>query len=120
MAQTNWTIRQLERHSVTEIVTKVHWKVEYVDGAFSAAAQDVVCICEDMSSVDTNSSEFTQFKNLTETQLIEWVKTAIGEEDLTKIIEDLAYNVDKQKNFANNFVYGLPWESVESEDTPTE
>lgn len=119
MVQINWTIRQLERHSVTGIVTKVHWKCEYVDGNFSSSAQDVVVICDDMSGVDTNSGNFVQFINLTEPQLIEWAKEALGD-DLDKIIEELAYNVDKQKNFANSFVYGLPWETQASEDTPTE
>jgi hypothetical protein len=120
MAQINWTIRQLERHVVNGIVTKVYWKCEVVDGIFTAAAQDVVTICNDLSTVDTNAAEFTQFENLTEAQLVEWVKSKLGNEEVTNIVTGLTYNIDIQKDYANNFVYGLPWEEAPIEEETTE
>lgn len=116
MAQINWTIRQLERHIVNGIVTRIYWKCEVVDGIFSAAAQDVITICDDLSTVDTNSTEFVQFQNLTEPQLVEWVKNKLGNEEVTDIVSGLTYNIDIQKDYATNFVYGLPWEETPSED----
>jgi hypothetical protein len=120
MAQTNWTIRQLERHIVNGIVTKVYWKCEVVDGMFTAAAQDVVTICNDLSSVDTNAAEFVQFSNLTAPQLVEWVKNKLGTEEVSNIVTGLTYNIDIQKDYATNFVYGLPWEETVTEEETTE
>lgn len=116
MAQINWTIRQLERHIVNGIVTKVYWKCEVVDGIFTAAAQDVVTICDDLSTVDTNAAEFTQFENLSESQIVDWVKGKLGSEEITNIVNGLTYNIDIQKDYATNFVYGLPWEEAPIEE----
>lgn len=110
MAETKWSIRQTERHNVNGIVTKLHWKCEVIDGIYSAAAQDVVKIVDDLSTVDTNASEFTQFKDLTEPQLVEWVLNKLGNEYVTEIVAGLVYNIDIQKDYATNFSYGLPWE----------
>jgi hypothetical protein len=110
MANVTWSIRQTERHNVNGIVTKVHWKCEVIDGIYSAAAQDVVTICNDLSTVDTNSSEFTQFRDLTESQLVGWVINKLGNEYVTETVAGLVYNIDIQKDYANNFSYGLPWE----------
>jgi hypothetical protein len=120
MAQINWTIRQLERHIVNGIVTKVYWKCEVVDGMFTAAAQDVVTVCNDLSSVDTNSSDFVQFENLTESQLVNWVTNKIGAEEVNNIVSGLTYNINIQKDYATNFVYGLPWEEAPTEEEITE
>lgn len=120
MAQINWTIRQLERHIVNGIVTKVYWKCEVIDGMFTAAAQDVVTICDDLSTVDTNSAGFIQFENLTEPQLVDWVKSKIGSEEITNIVDGLTYNINIQKDYATNFVYGLPWEEAPIEEETTE
>jgi hypothetical protein len=120
MAQINWTIRQLERHIVNGIVTKVYWKCEVVDDIFTAAAQDVVTICDDLSTVDTNAAEFTQFENLTESQIVDWVKNQLGSEEVTNIVNGLTYNIDIQKDYATNFVYGLPWEEAPIEEEITE
>ena len=120
MAQINWTIRQLERHIVNGIVTKVYWKCEVIDGMFTAAAQDVVTICDDLSTVDTNASSFIQFVNLTEPQLVDWVKGKLGNEEVTNIVGGLTYNIDIQKDYATNFVYGLPWEVAPTEEETTE
>jgi hypothetical protein len=120
MAQTNWIIRQLERHIVKGIVTKVYWKCEVVDGMFTAAAQDVVTVCNDLSLVDINAAEFTQFENLTESQLVEWVKDQLGNDGVTYIVNGLIYNIDIQKDYATNFVYGLPWEVAPTEEETTE
>lgn len=116
MAQINWTIRQLERHIVNGIVTRIYWKCEVVDGMFSAAAQDVITICDDLSTVDTNAETFIQFQNLTEETLVEWVKAQIGEQEVTDIVSGLTYNIDIQKDYATNFVYGLPWEEAPIEE----
>lgn len=116
MAEINWTIRQLERHVVNGIVTKVYWKCEVIDGIFRAAAQDAVKICNDLSTVDTNSSEFIQFENLTESQIVEWVKSKLGNEEVSNIIEGLNNNISIQQDYANNFVYGLPWEETPIEE----
>jgi hypothetical protein len=120
MAQINWTIRQLERHIVNGIVTKVYWKCEVVDGMFTAAAQDVVTICNDLNSVDTNAAEFVQFSNLTAPQLVEWVTNKLGTEEVSGIVSGLTYNIDIQKDYATNFVYGLPWEVAPTEEETTE
>jgi hypothetical protein len=116
MAQINWTIRQLERHIVNGIVTRVYWKCEVIDGIFTAAAQDVVTICDDLSTIDTNAAEFTQFENLSESQIVDWVKGKLGSEEITNIVNGLTYNIDIQKDYATNFVYGLPWEEAPIEE----
>jgi hypothetical protein len=120
MAQTNWIIRQLERHIVNGIVTKVYWKCEVVDGMFTAAAQDVVTVCNDLSAVDTNASDFVQFENLTESQLVNWVTNKIGTEEVNNIVSGLTYNINIQKDYATNFVYGLPWEAAPIVEETTE
>lgn len=120
MAEIIWTVRQLERHIVNGIVTRVYWKCEVKDGIFSAAAQDEITICDDLSTVDTNSPEFTTFENLTESQIIDWVKNKLGEEMINNIVGGLTYNIDIQKDYATNFVYGLPWEETPVEEVSGE
>lgn len=112
--QINWKIRQLERHVVNDVVTKVHWKCEVIDDGLSAVAQDVVVICDDLN-FEILPGVFIPFKDLTEEKLIEWVKITLGPETIEKIESDLIYNIDIQKDIRDNFAYGLPWE-VSSND----
>jgi hypothetical protein len=94
--QTQWRIDDLERHKDTGLVFVAHWRVDAVDGEHTAGAYGSVGF--------TRGDDFIPFEELTEAQVVEWVKAQL---DVAEIEASLAGQINKQKNPVT--AHGLPW-----------
>ena len=91
-----WTIDNLDRQAVDGLVITAHWRVNAVDGEHSAGAY---------GSVGFERGEtFIPFEQLTEAQVIDWVKTQL---DVAEIEAALGKIIDEQKNPSK--ITGMPW-----------
>lgn len=93
-----WTISNLDRQVSDGLITTGHWRVNAVDGEHSAGAYGSVGF--------TRGDSFIPFEELTEAQVIEWVKAQL---DVAEIEASLAGQINKQKNPVT--AHGLPWAS---------
>ena len=97
-----WTISNLDRQVSDGLVTTAHWRVDAVDGEHTAGAYGSVGF--------TRGDDFIPFEQLTEAQVVEWVKAQL---DVAEIEASLAGQIDKQKNPVT--AHGLPWTSEVSD-----
>jgi hypothetical protein len=64
--------------------------------------------------------DFTEYSDLTEEQIISWVETLIGEEEIANKQFRLSSIIDAQKSASTTEKYDtLPWESQEVVDVET-
>ena len=91
-----WTISNLDRQVSDGLITTGHWRVDAVDGEHTAGAYGSVGF--------TRGDDFIPFEELTEAQVLEWVKAQL---DVAEIEASLAGQINKQKNPVT--AHGLPW-----------
>jgi hypothetical protein len=105
--QVTWKIDQVDAipqlGTRTNIVRIVHWRANGVDDTFTSTTYGAVQLPEP-------TDQFIEFQNLTETQIIEWVKTALGEEQVAGIETDLGRMIENQKN-PPIITPMLPWQT---------
>jgi len=91
-----WSIAQLERNLLDGLVTNVHWCCTATDGDLSAS---------NYGSVGFERGEtFTPYENLTQDQVLDWVKSAIEVENIEVGLES---HIEAQK--APTTATGVPW-----------
>jgi hypothetical protein len=100
--QTQWRIDDLERHKDTGLVFVAHWRVDAVDGEHTAGAYGSVGF--------TRGDDFIPFEQLTEAQVLTWVKSQL---EVEQIEAALAQIIAEQKTPSK--VSGLPWTSEVSD-----
>jgi len=61
---------------------------------------------------DPSAPDFTPYADLTETQVIGWVKDQLGAEEVAAIQTDRVAKVDAQIQMNNEESTGLPWETA--------
>ena len=93
---TTWTIAQLDRQTSDGLVTTAHWRVNAVDGEYSAGSYGTVGF--------ERGDTFTAYDSLTEAQVIAWVKDKL---DVEAIEASLAAQIALQK--APVTATGVPW-----------
>ena len=101
MATTNtWKIAQLERETADGYVYTAHYTVDANDGTYNAGAY---------GSVGFEKPEtLVPFADLTEEQVVGWVKAAIGGDDKVAEVEAaLQQQLDEQA--APTKASGTPW-----------
>ena len=91
-----WKIAQLDRQTSDGLVTTAHWRVDAVDGDYSAGSYGTVGF--------ERGDTFTAYDSLTEAQVIAWVKDKL---DVEAIEASLAAQIDAQKNPVTGT--GVPW-----------
>jgi hypothetical protein len=91
-----WSIDNMDRQTADDLVTTAHWRVSAVDGEHSAGAYGSVGF--------TRGDSFTPFEELTEAQVIAWVKEQL---DTAEIEANLAGQIAVLK--APKAVSGTPW-----------
>lgn len=94
--QTTWKIEQMERRSTDDLVTVVHYRVEAVDGEFSASTYGTV-------SLEAGET-FIEFDKLTQRDVISWVQHAL---DKNTVEASLASQIESQKT--PQILQGMPW-----------
>ena len=91
-----WTIAQLDRQTSDGLVTTAHWRVDAVDGEYSAGSYGTVGF--------ERGDTFTAYESLTEAQVIAWVKEKL---DAAEIEASLQSQIESQK--APVTATGVPW-----------
>ena len=90
-----WTIEKMKCFSQQDgqenVVFNVHWRVNASDGSRQATS------CGDAHiPYDANALPFTPFADLTEGQVIGWVKKVITDEQIERIETMLKTDIDSQ------------------------
>jgi hypothetical protein len=96
-----YTIAQLERNTSDGFVVTVHYRVNAVDGDYSASTYGTVGYTQSEES-------FTPFDELTEETVIGWVQNSL---DKDEIEANLASQIEAAKAPAT--VAGMPWNTAE-------
>jgi len=91
-----YTIAQLDRQTSDGLVTTAHWRVDAVDGEYSAGTYGTVGF--------ERGDTFVAYDSLTEAQVIAWVKDKL---DVEGIEAGLQAQIDAQKNPVT--ATGVPW-----------
>jgi len=94
-----WKIAQLERETADGYVYTVHYTVNAKDDTYSAGAYGSIGL--------ERPEELIPFSELTEEQVIEWVKEALGEKKVAEIDQALLNQLEEQRNPSK--AAGLPW-----------
>ena len=103
MTNFNWTIANLERNTSDNGVVVAHYRVDAVDGEYTAGAYGSLGF-----TPDPTADDFIAFENLTEETVISWVKESLGgAEKVAEIEAALQAKIDEDKS--PTVVAGLPW-----------
>lgn len=99
----DWTISQLDRSLPDGVVMTAHWRVSDSDGAASGTVYGTISF----PSKDPSDPTFVPYEQLTEAQVIQWVKDEMGAEQVAAHEASVAAQIDKQKNPVS--AAGVPW-----------
>jgi hypothetical protein len=95
---TTWAIANLERETADGKVIVAHYTVNANNGTYSAGAY---------GSLGFDGEVTTPFAELTEEQVVSWVKEALGEDKVAEVEAALQNQIDEQT--APTKAAGLPW-----------
>jgi len=98
---TTFKISQMDRLTADGFVVTVHWTASQTDGDYTASTYSTV------SFTEQPGQSLIPYDQLTESQVIEWVKASLGEEGVAAIDTALAANIADQK--APKVAAGVPW-----------
>ena len=93
-----WKISSLDRNTADGFVTTAHWTCSDVDGDFSGSVYGSVGLTGELT---------TPYEQLTEAQVIGWVKEAIGAETVAAHEANVAAQIAAAK--APVTAAGVPW-----------
>lgn len=97
-----WKISQLERTTSDNGVIVAHWNCTETDGEFSGSVYG-----SHGFEYDASSPDFIPYENLTESVVIGWLKTAMGEETVAAHEANVAAQIEAAK--APVTATGVPW-----------
>ena len=81
-----------EHNGHEQVIYNVHWRVTKEDGDYSASSYGT-------QSLNTEDIQgFVPFDDVTSEMLNNWVWTAMGEEEVSRIEDGLDYQIEDQKN----------------------
>ena len=105
----NWIIEQMdsypEKNNLKNVVFNVHWRVNANEINFNVTRYGTVGVQLD------DDSNFTPYSDLTQDQVIGWVKDALGTDQIAQIEEGLAGEL-KHLITPKTATLELPWGSV--------
>lgn len=99
----NWTISQLERSLPDGVVLTAHWRVSKTDGDASGTVYGTISF----PTKDPADPDFVPYQNLTEAQVIQWVKDEMGADTVAAHEAAVQAQIDAQKNPTR--AAGVPW-----------
>lgn len=92
----NWIIEQMEAYPEkdghTDVVFTVHWRANANEGNYNATSYGSVGVTLDPDG------DFTPYANLTQAQVVGWVKDALGAEQVDDIERGLAGQIEHLKS----------------------
>jgi len=97
MSVTNtWVIEQMDCYpqseGQTDVVFTIHWRVNAADGVYTATSYGTVGVTY------VAGSSYTPYAQLTQQQVVGWVQTAMGPEQVASIESSLSTNIADQVN----------------------
>ena len=96
---TTWTIATLERNSSDDGVIVAHWRASDVDGDHSGSSYGTCGF-----TPDSSADGYTAYADITEAQVIEWVKADV---DADAVEASIASQIADSK--APAISTGVPW-----------
>jgi hypothetical protein len=94
----NWTIVNMERDAATGFVNLVHWICHDSEGEFSGSVYGSIGLTGELT---------VPYESLTESQVISWVKSAMGADTVAAHEAAVVAQIEAQKNPV--VAAGLPW-----------
>lgn len=92
----DWIVEQMEAYPEKDgfenVVFTCHWRANAADGNYTATSYGSVGVTLDPDA------DFTPYENLTQEQVVSWVKDALGSEQVADIERGLAGQIDNLKN----------------------
>jgi hypothetical protein len=101
----NWNISSLDRELPSGVVITAHWRVSKTDGATYGTAYGTIAL----TAKDPSDPTFVPYEDLTEPQVVQWVKDAMGPEQVAAHEAAVQAQIDQQLNPTTGS--GTPWTS---------
>jgi hypothetical protein len=95
----SWKIAQLERETADGFVFTAHYTVDAKDDAYSAGAYGSIGF--------ERPENLIPYADLTEDEVIGWVKDALGADKVDEVEAALQNQIDQQRNPTQTA--GVPW-----------
>lgn len=91
-----WSVVQMdcypEYEQEADVVFNVHWTMNGVDGEYTGSVYGSQSLTLD------SGSTFTPYADLTEEQVVGWVKAAMGEEQVLSLEANVAHQIEDKIN----------------------
>jgi hypothetical protein len=91
-----WVIQQMDCYpqadGQTDVVFIIHWRVNASDGSYTATSYGTVGVTY------VAGAAYTPYSDLTQDQVVGWVQTAMGPEQVASIEAGLATSIANQIN----------------------
>jgi len=87
--------------SLSDVVTIVHWTASDTDGDHTGSSYGSAGLAE------ADSSSFTAYADIKESDAIDWAKAALGADEVTKIETSIAAQITESKTPTTSS--GVPW-----------
>jgi hypothetical protein len=94
-----WDIANLERETADGFVYTAHYTIDAHDGTYSAGAYGSIGF--------QRPENLIPYADLTEEEVINWVKEALGPDKILEIEQALQNQIDQQRNPTS--ANGVPW-----------
>jgi hypothetical protein len=98
-----WSISSLDRALPDGVVITAHWRVSKTDGAASGSVYGTISFPAKSPSDPT----FIPYQDLTEAQVIQWVKDQMGANQVAAYEAAVQWQIDAQ--IKPTHASGLPW-----------
>ena len=114
--QFSWQVNALEADKVTGVISIVHWELlalEWVGGVEENERElhrERVYGTIDLDATDPSAEGFVDWSDVTEPQAIEWVKTALGDEEVSKLEQGVTTALELKLNPTEKT--DLPWGDI--------
>lgn len=92
----------MSRDTKTGVVLRVHWSASISDGQHVGSTEGFSNFIP-----ATENRDFIEYSQLTEVQVINWVRETVSEEGLKEIHESINTQISESKE--PTFCSGLPW-----------
>ena len=99
----NWNVSNLDYTLPECCVTTVHWRVSKTDGDHTGSVYGTITL----PHKDRNAPDFIPYDNLTEAQVVQWVKDEMGANQVAAYEAAVQAKIDAQIN--PTMASGLPW-----------
>ncbi len=101
-----WSISSLDRTLPDGMVFTAHWRVSDTQDGFSASTYGTISF----PAKDPKDPDFIPYDQLTEAQVIQWVKDEMGANQVSAYEAAVQGQIDAQKNPTS--ASGVPWSSA--------